>query len=136
MGQIRFEKINNYFFVTDVDSGQRVFDPIPSKDIRYVLDRESILFYGIGRDRTKHGFKDGFLIGLTGTVNLDSGGRGSRSWNYDTSERGRQYVCRWYYYLCNGFGKCLCCWRCYNGNGYGRGIGYSQRFELCRSNRH
>ncbi len=69
MAQVKMEKTNNYFVVTDVDSGALVFEPRPSKDIRFELRNESVFLYDINNGlEYKH--RDGYMAGLTGTVNL------------------------------------------------------------------
>lgn len=75
MGQTKLEKSGLYFVATDVDSGEFAFEPQPTKDIRYVIEKETIKFFN--KDNKRYGTNDGYLIGLTGTVDLTAGASGS-----------------------------------------------------------
>ncbi len=72
MAQIKLATLNNYFVVTDVATGTSVFEPWPTKDLRYELINETVFLYDIN-SRLQFGYPGGFFAGLTGTVNLDSG---------------------------------------------------------------
>ena len=72
MAQIKLEAVANYFIGTDVATSTYLFDSYPTKDIRYELKNETVFFYDINTG-LRHGHKDGYYAGLTGTVNLDSG---------------------------------------------------------------
>ncbi len=76
MAQVKMEKTNNFFVVTDVASSALVFKPLPTKDIRYELRNESVFLYNtITGLELKH--RTGYMAGLTGTVNLDAGAGGT-----------------------------------------------------------
>lgn len=75
MGKTRLEKIGDYLVATDVDSGQNAFDPQPTKDIRYKLINETLHF--LIKNDISIGAKKGYLVGLTGTVDLTAGASGS-----------------------------------------------------------
>ena len=76
MAQVKMEKTNNFFVVTDVASSALVFEPLPTKDIRYELRNESVFLYNtITGLELKH--RTGYMAGLTGTVNLDAGAGGT-----------------------------------------------------------
>lgn len=75
MGQTKLEKAGNYFVATDIDSGDLAFEPQPTKDIRYVLEKETVKFFD--KDQKRYGANDGYLVGLTGTVDLTAGASGS-----------------------------------------------------------
>ncbi len=73
MGLTRIEKTGVYIVFTDVDSGLET--PFASKDLTYTMDKETLKFYKFGDIQIKP--RDGFLVGLTGTVELDTGASGS-----------------------------------------------------------
>lgn len=75
MGQTKLEKAGLFFVATDVDSGDLAFEPQPTKDIRYIIEKETIKFFN--KDSKRYGAKNGYMVGLTGTVNLDTGASGS-----------------------------------------------------------
>ena len=73
MGVTRLEKTGAQIVFTDVDSGLVTVNP--SKDLRYRMDKETVKFFRNGDVRIKP-YK-GLIVGLTGTVELDTGASGS-----------------------------------------------------------
>lgn len=78
MSRTLLQKIDNYLVATDVDSNKFAFTPQPTKHLRYELIDETVFFYGTDiNHNTRFGNKAGYLVGLTGTVDLTGGGSGA-----------------------------------------------------------